>query len=381
MLFDLPVFRGQRDAFQVIFIVQERDGQEGFGILLSSLQGLGGSAEVPGLVEHTQHVAAGQSSDVLVIVHNEGVGADEALVIDVIQLGVVGLCVILVNEGPGGEFRIIHVNQHFTVVGTAHEVLHGVDQAETAPVFAQDGESGVGGAVFSSGVLLDVAFEHCEVLVNGLRHNVVVPLDDFLLGEEGRSVVGLDVVIVQHAVVGDDVQFAILAQQLVQLHVGAVQVLVQVGGLLFADVGQQVDQHVSIFQDLSAVSAVEQVGLFVVSDLQRQGLVQVVGQELDFKADSEFVSDLLVDLVVSSGLIARISLEHGHGDGSVFRHHGRNDRENHRQSQQGSQDFPHSVSPPIISFWHLVPLHIFCQNVRTCTMAHSVIVDKSLLYY
>ena len=153
-------------------------------------------------------------------------------------------------------------------------------------------------------------------------------------------------------------------------------------GLLFADVGQQVDQHVSVFQDFSAVTAVEQVGLLVVSNLQRQGLVQVIGQELNLERNAELISDLLVDLVVSSGLIAGISLEDCHSDGSVFRHNGRNERENHRQSQQGRQDFPHSVSPPVfLFFWHLVPLHILCQNVRTCTMAHSVTVNKFLPFY
>ena len=330
-------------AVHIFGIVYQGQGQIGVFIHLAGGQRIGGGAKVPSLVEHAQHSAVGQGRDILVVVHHEGVLVNQALVIFFVQLGVVSLGVEFINEGFGVEARIVHVDEHFTVVGTAHQVLHGIDQAEVTPAFAQDGKAGVGRAVGSGGIGGHVALDQVKVLVQGGGHFVVVPGNDLLLNKEGGAVaVVLDLSVIVDAVVGNDEQFTVIVHQLLDAVVG-VKVLVEVGGLFLGDVGQQVDQHARVLQGLGAVAAVEQIGIHVVSQLQAQGLIQVAGQEFDFEFNAQFFLDHLVDLVVFGGLVTGIAPEHGHGNGfrRSFSQNGGNQRNQHRQYQQRGQHLPH----------------------------------------
>ena len=104
--------------------------------------------------------------------------------IRLVQFRIVSLGVGLVDEGGGGVVGGGHVDDDFTVIWTAHQVLHRVDQAEVTPVLAQNGKAGVGGAVLVGGVGSDEALDQIEILVQGGGHHVVVPRDDLLLDEE-----------------------------------------------------------------------------------------------------------------------------------------------------------------------------------------------------
>ena len=226
-------------------------------------------------------------------------------------------------------------------------MLHGVDQAEVTPVFAQDGEAFVSGAVLIGGVSSDEALDQIEVLVDRLDLGVAAPSQDLLLDVESGAVgIQVDLAVVVDAVVGDDEQLTILAQVL-RLEIGdLLQVLVQVGGLLLRDVGQQVDQSAGLDQLLSGVGAVHQVSVVFADDLGAQGLVQVASQEFELELDAEFFFDQLVDLVVACGLIAGIAAEHGNSDGLLSCGRKAAQRQNHHNRQNQREQFTHGIGPP-----------------------------------
>ena len=354
VLLDLPAL-GQH-VLDLLLVVDQAQGHVGVLVLLVGLQGVGGVAEVPGLVEHAQHGAGGQLRDVLVIAHDEGVGADDALLELLVQLLVVGLGIGLVDEGLGGIVVLGDVHQHLAVVGAAHQVLHGVDQAEVPPAVAQDVKADVGNAVRIGGVLGDEALDQVEVLVQGLDGGIARPGQHLLLDEE-RGAVDLvdDLIALAQAVVGDDVH-DILVQVLV-MGDDAVLLGLDVGpdvrGILGVDVVQQVDQRAGVDQGLGAVAAVEQVRQVLhVLQLQAQGLVQVAGQELKLELDAKLLFDLLVDLVVGSGLVAGGAVEISQGDGflSLGHREGNHQRSQQRQRQQYGQQFLHRVFSSLFRF-------------------------------
>ena len=109
------------------------------------------------------------------------------------------------------------------------------------------------------------------------------------------------------------------------------------------------DQRAGVDQGLGAVAAIEQVRqVFHVLQLQAQGLVQVAGQELELELDAEFLFDLLVDLVVSGGLVAGGAVEVGQGDGFLILGHseGHQQGAQQRQRQQYGEHFLHREYPP-----------------------------------
>ena len=124
----------------------------------------------------------------------------------------------------------------------------------------------------------------------------------------------------------------------------------QTGGLLGADIVQQVDKRASVDDQIRAVAAVEEIGIIFASDHQTQLLIQVAGEKLELELDAELFFDLLVDLVVLRRLITGIATENSQRDGllALFRKHGNGEDEgqqhdHHHQGRHKSFHFDSSL--------------------------------------
>ena len=217
------------------------------------------------------------------------------------------------------------INQHFTVVRTAHQVLHGVDQAEVTPVIAQDGKSDIGVAIFISGVGIDELLDCIEVFVQSLDLRITVKLQNLLLNPESGAAYGVDDLrAISQTEVRDDVQNGFSHEGSVFIHVrstiavnvrilqdtaqGSFDMLPQQGGLFLGDVVQQVNQSTAIDDQVSAVAAGEDIRIVFVGNFQAQAFIQGAGNKFKLKFDPQLFLDQLVDLVVRIWLLTGVTV-------------------------------------------------------------------------
>ena len=175
-------------------------------------------------------------------------------------------------------------------------------------------------------------------------------------------------VVIVDAVVGNDEQFAVFIHQVGKQ---ILDVVVKVGG----DVRHQVNQSASGDQLFSTVGAIEQIGVVFTGDLGAQGLIQVAGKELDLKLDTEFFFDQFVHLVVVRGLVAGIAAEHGDRDGLLSQREGRHGQD-HRQSQDSSQQFTHVSLLHLCNFFREFSLPLVIFIIDACVYVYNPFSSK-----
>ena len=243
------------------------------------------------------------------------------------------------NAVSFGLVVVVDVYDDVTVIGTAHQVLNGVEQAERAPVFAQDDKAFVLLALIIGRIGCHIALNQIKVLVHRLDDGVVCPREHLFLHEESGAVdivhgivFGVEIT----AVVGDDEELAVVVQQ--ALRVG-LDIVVNVGGLLFADVIHQVDKRAGFDELFGVVAAVHQVGVILARDFNAQGFLQIAREELKLELQAEFLFDHLEYFVVAGGLVTGLAHEHSHGEG-LFSHRAEGQDRQHQDCQHQGKNQP-----------------------------------------
>ena len=304
-------------AIYIFRIIYKTKSNIGILVHVRVLQSEGRIVEIPGLVEHTKNGTAGQGGNVLVIVHDEGILADQPLMELIVQFFIVGLCIRLVDEGLGVEIFGADIYQHFTIIRTAHQMLNRVDQAEMTPVLTEDIKAYIGSSVLIGGILCQESFDYIKILIQGVDLRISCPLQNLLLKEEGRSVdLVYDLLAIGQTIVRNDIQY-IIAILVLRDQTGFLRLNMcpQTRCGLGADIVKKVDQGAVLDKKVCAVSAVEQIRIILSCDHHAELLVKIACKEFKLKADAEFIFDLLIDLVVICRLVSGISTENSQGNG------------------------------------------------------------------
>ena len=143
--------------------------------------------EIPVLVNHTANTACGQLGDICIIVHGEGLGVDDALLVFLVELLEISLCSrsgVVVDSLVG-----ISVNDAAAVVRITVQEEGSVLKAEISPVIGEYLIADICCAVFHCGVCFDIAVDNVEILIESLDLRIVSPLKNLNLYPECLIVV------------------------------------------------------------------------------------------------------------------------------------------------------------------------------------------------
>ena len=134
------------------------------------------------LVAHTAYTTGGHLGDVCIIVHGEGLGVDYTLMIffiELLEVSLSGRSGVVVDSLMSGL-----INYAAAVVRITIEEERCILKAEVSPVFAEDGVTDVGSAVFHCRMLFDELLDAVEVLVESLKLRIILILQNSGLDPE-----------------------------------------------------------------------------------------------------------------------------------------------------------------------------------------------------
>ena len=321
MLFQVPVFKRQRNVLQILRRIGQSERRIGMARHSLVFQVHCAVLDVPSLVKHAQHPAAADQIAVNFKIILEVILRDDAFMIFFIQFFIVYLCVGLINECFCMEILAGWIDQYVSVIGPAHQELDRVDQAGNAPVVGQDGKTDVLFPVFVFRIFLEEGLDHVKIIVKGMDFGIAGPFEHLLLDIErvpvhaGRN---LPSVIYVHA--GNRIQRVVTVRVFPDQAVHPwFKMCPETGCLFRGNIVQQIEQFPGFDQFRNPVHARNQIRTVFRSGSNPSYLFKHVSfQELKLKLQPELFLNHPVNLVVLRRGFSRLRDIAGQRDRAFF---------------------------------------------------------------